>query len=68
MNTPDEWHAFVNGFCEAGCLFIPTILRVWTPREVIREHHYYRFGQLLGFPVGIFAAYGFIRAGFLLLP
>jgi hypothetical protein len=49
VNTPEEWHAFVNGFCEVLC--------PWPPRyeasdellqEIEDEFHYYQFGRSIG--------------------
>jgi hypothetical protein len=50
IDTADEWHALVFGFCEVLCPWPPrhpTIdkdlaMVTWT------EHHYYLFGRALG--------------------
>jgi hypothetical protein len=50
LSTYDEWHAFVNGFCEVLC--------PWPPRchcdpersegeAISAEYHYYMFGRAL---------------------
>lgn len=49
MNTPAEWHAFVEGFCDG---FFPLINK-YQPSKALREsieseHHYYRSGVILG--------------------
>jgi hypothetical protein len=47
LDTPEEWHAFVNGFCEVLC--------PWPPRchcerseAISGEYHYYLFGRAIG--------------------
>ena len=47
LSTHEEWHAFVNGFCEVLC--------PWPPRHSINsidsinsEYHYYMFGRVIG--------------------
>ena len=47
LDTCEEWHAFVNGFCEVLC--------PWTPRchcerseAIAAEYHYYQFGRAIG--------------------
>jgi len=47
LSTYEEWHAFVNGFCEVLC--------PWPPRchcerseAISSEYHYYLFGRALG--------------------
>lgn len=47
LSTYDEWHAFVNGFCEVLC--------PWPPRchcerseAISSEYHYYLFGRAMG--------------------
>ncbi|MGB6873343.1 MAG: hypothetical protein WBE46_04285 [Dehalococcoidia bacterium] len=44
LSTHEEWHAFVNGFCEVLC--------PWPPRHSINsinsEYHYYQFGRAFG--------------------
>jgi len=50
MNTHEEWHAFVEGFCETFC---PWRARYEPSDELIEalksEHHYYVFGRVVGF-------------------
>ena len=50
MNTPAEWHAFVEGFCETFCFWRAN----YEPsKELLKdlkgEHHYYAFGRVVGF-------------------
>jgi hypothetical protein len=61
VDTYQEWHAFVNGFCEVLCPWPP---RVRIPlasaaqrkdkddkdltSEILSEYHYYAFGRALG--------------------
>lgn len=50
MNTPAEWHAFVEGFCETFCFWRAN----YEPsKELLKdlksEHHYYVFGRVIGF-------------------
>jgi len=50
LSTPEEWHAFVIGFCEVLC--------PWPPRhkpmhrdlrkQIASEYHYYQFGRAIG--------------------
>jgi hypothetical protein len=47
LSTYEEWHAFVNGFCEVLC--------PWPPRchcerseAISSEYHYYLFGRAIG--------------------
>jgi hypothetical protein len=50
MDTHEEWHAFVQGFCEVLCPWPPRH-RAMKPallKEVQAEHHYYMFGRALG--------------------
>ena len=47
----EEWHAFVQGWCEAMALFIPPqrkILSDILAKEIAGEHHYYMFGRVVG--------------------
>ena len=51
LDTIEEWHALVQGFCETFC--------PWEPRrpfisedlatEIRDNHHYYTAGRVLGF-------------------
>jgi hypothetical protein len=47
LDTGEEWHAFVIGFCEVLC--------PWPPRchcelseAISSEYHYYAFGRAMG--------------------
>jgi hypothetical protein len=49
IDTYQEWHAFVEGFCEVLC---PWPSRYQLSQELLKElraeHHYYAFGRALG--------------------
>jgi hypothetical protein len=50
LNTPQEWHTFVEGFCETFCFWRAN----YDPSEGLlealkSEHHYYAFGRVVGF-------------------
>jgi len=50
IDTPAEWHALVEGFCD---VFFPFVKR-YQPSKALKEaieseHHYYNFGRVLGF-------------------
>lgn len=50
LSTPEEWHAFLIGFCEVLC---PWPARSYIPKEqrdkVLGEYHYYLAGRGAGF-------------------
>ena len=50
LSTHQEWHAFVEGFCETFCFWKA---RHDPSKELLKdlkgEHHYYAFGRVLGF-------------------
>lgn len=50
MSTPQEFHAFVHGFCEILCPWPP--LRHYMSdekyTELKAEYHYYTFGRAVG--------------------
>ena len=50
MDTYQEWHAFVEGFCESFCFWKA---RYEPSEELLKdlrsEHHYYVFGRTVGF-------------------
>jgi len=59
LDCYQEWHAFVQGFCEVLCPWPPRVrLRAPSPvqdatgdsllQEIKDEHHYYMFGRALG--------------------
>jgi len=58
MDTYQEWHAFVNGFCEVVCpwstRYNPSKENV---KDIANEFHYYQFGRVLG----VLAWIGLIR-------
>jgi len=49
LDTPEEWHALVNGFCEVLC---PWPSRYRPSGELLNDlkgdHHYYVFGRAMG--------------------
>ena len=49
FDSHQEWHAFVEGFCEVLC---PWPARYEPSRELLNElrseHHYYVFGRAIG--------------------
>jgi hypothetical protein len=55
LDTCEEWHAFVNGFCEVLCPWPPRV-RMPSPLmgegqgegDLTREYHYYQFGRAIG--------------------
>jgi hypothetical protein len=52
LNTPEEWHALVIGFCEVLCPWPPRHVGADTPPACIKgEEHYYMAGRALGFPL-----------------
>jgi hypothetical protein len=50
LDTPEEWHALVIGFCEALCPWPP---RIWLSGplldKLLGEYHYYMAGRGVGF-------------------
>ena len=49
LDTYQEWHALVNGFCEVVCPW-PTRYKPSEENEkdIADEFHYYQFGRVLG--------------------
>ena len=64
MNTPQEWHAAVEGFCDGFLLIFPWVSKHKPNEELTKaicgEHHYYSPGLVLGvmclilFSIGIY--------------
>lgn len=56
LDTYQEWHAFVNGFCEVLCPWPPRHKSMhaglWVPKElrkqIASDYHYYMFGRAIG--------------------
>jgi len=49
LNTPEEWHAFVEGLCEVLCPWPARYENVDTCQRSFKgEYHYYMFGRALG--------------------
>ena len=50
LDTYQEWHAVVEGFCDGFCLcrakYKPTHKLAW---DIRKEHHYYNPGRAIGF-------------------
>ncbi|HUV45884.1 MAG TPA: hypothetical protein VMW45_02320 [Dehalococcoidia bacterium] len=50
MDTPEEWHSFVIGFCEVMCPWRPFVKPQGDSLDYIQgEYHYYAFGRAVGF-------------------
>lgn len=50
LNTYQEWHAFVEGFCESFCFWRANYEPSKELLKALRsEHHYYAFGRAVGF-------------------
>jgi hypothetical protein len=49
MDTPQEWHAFVVGFCEVICPWPPLHKASQkNEKDIAAEYHYYVLGRALG--------------------
>ena len=50
LSTADEFHAFVNGFCEILCPWPPRYkpMKKELRKQITDEHHYYMFGRFIG--------------------
>ena len=50
MDTYEEWHTFVNGFCEVLCPWPPRhkSLNKELRKQIASEYHYYMFGRATG--------------------
>lgn len=62
LSTPEEWHAFIEGFCD---VFFPFVMR-YHPSKDLREaieceHHYYNFGRVVGFIALVWFAIGIYK-------
>ncbi len=62
MNTPEEWHAFVEGFSESFCFWKA---RIEPSEELLNDikndHHYYVFGRVVGFIALIATGFGILK-------
>jgi len=62
LNTPQEWHALVIGFCEVLC---PWPSRTWLSGEaldqLLKEYHYYMAGRGAGFVALLFILIGIAK-------
>jgi len=45
LNSPDEFHVFIIGFCELFCLWTSRKIPDAVMEVVIKEFHYYRLGK-----------------------
>jgi len=49
LNTGDEFHTAVIGYCEVMCPYPPVIACSEAVKEVAgKEYHYYAFGRAMG--------------------
>jgi hypothetical protein len=50
IDTCEEWHALVIGFCEVLCPWPPrqATIEIELAKAIWSEHHYYLFGRALG--------------------
>jgi hypothetical protein len=49
LSTHEEWHTFVNGFCEVLCPWPPKrLISEELSKQIASEYHYYMFGRALG--------------------
>ena len=49
LSTHQEWHAFVEGFCEILCPWpAKHQLSAQLLKELKADHHYYTFGRAIG--------------------
>jgi len=50
LSTHQEWHAFVNGFCEVLCPWPPRHKSMHRnlQKQIASEYHYYLFGRAIG--------------------
>ena len=61
LDTYEEWHAFIIGFCEAMCPWKPRIEP--TKLQYLQaEWHYYVFGRALGFMALFSFVIGIVKA------
>ena len=51
LDTVDEWHALVQGFCETFCPWAPRrpFLDEKLMTEIRENNHYYMAGRVIGF-------------------
>ena len=54
MDTYEEWHAAVEGYCDGFLLLFPWLRNKYKPNEQLtkdiqNEHHYYIPGVVFGF-------------------
>ena len=58
LNSYEEWHALVQGFCEIVCPFPPRHQTMSAERvaEIEAKHHYYVAGRVLGMVAWIWLA------------
>lgn len=62
MNTPAEWHAFVEGFSESFCFWRANYEPSKELLKALRsDHHYYAFGRVVGFILFVLFVVGVIK-------
>ncbi len=62
LSTHEEWHAFVEGFCDGFCVW-KTQCQMSSELQVstAKEHHYYNSGRVLGFISLVVFAIGTVK-------
>ena len=65
LNSYEEWHALVQGFCEVICPWPPLHRTMSVERacELDEENHYYKAGRALGV-LGLVGLAKLIQAAF----
>ena len=50
LDCYQEWHAFVEGFCEVLCPWPPRHKSMHKDlrKQIVSEYHYYMFGRAIG--------------------
>lgn len=62
LSTHQEWHAFIEGFCDGFCAWkMRCQMSSDLQTSTSKEHHYYNFGRVLGFISLIGFAVGVIK-------
>lgn len=65
LSTHEEWHAIVIGFCYGFCPWTPKFpISRALKKQVIKEHHYFVSGTVIGFAALIFTIAGAVRLAF----
>jgi len=64
LDTHQEWHAVVEGFCDGFFPFIRGVISDKLKTELAGEHHYYRPGVILGVVAAVWFWIGVFKAVF----